>query len=79
MKNVEIKCGIRLQSIEKDSDVYALTLADGAVAETGFLLNATYGSTNQILDGFEPFKIKYELCESFSASRKTSCPRWASR
>lgn len=65
MKNVEIKYGVRLQSIEKGSDVYALTLESGAVEETAFLLNATYGSTNQILDlaGFEPFKIKYELCE----------------
>lgn len=65
MSNVEIKYGVRLQTIEKGSDVYALTLESGAVEETGFLLNATYGSTNQILDlaGFEPFKIKYELCE----------------
>ena len=33
--------------------------------EAPFLLNATYAGTNQILDmlGYEPFKIKYELCE----------------
>ena len=32
---------------------------------TPFLLNATYASTNQVskMVGFEPFKIKYELCE----------------
>ena len=32
---------------------------------TGFLLNATYASTNQILDmlDYEKFGIKYELCE----------------
>lgn len=38
---------------------------DGVCVSTNFLLNATYASTNQILDllGYEKFKIKYELCE----------------
>lgn len=63
--NVEMKYGVRIASIEKHSDTYAITLSNGVVLESGFVLNATYGSTNQILDlaGFEPFKIKYELCE----------------
>ncbi len=32
---------------------------------TGYLLNATYAGTNQVLDlaGYEKFGIKYELCE----------------
>lgn len=65
MKNVEINYGVRLQQIDKGPDSYVLTLESGAALETGFLLNATYGSTNQILSlaGYEPFKIKYELCE----------------
>ena len=31
----------------------------------GFVLNTTYASVNQVNAkvGFEPFKIKYELCE----------------
>ena len=35
------------------------------LAESSFLLNATYAGTNQILDmlGYELFRIKYELCE----------------
>lgn len=35
------------------------------IYKTGFVLNASYASTNQItsLLGFENFKIKYELCE----------------
>ncbi len=43
---------------EKDGD----TLAE---YRTGFVLNATYASTNQILDllGYDKFGIKYELCE----------------
>ena len=46
------------------------------MAETGFLLNATYGSTNQILDlaGFEPFKIKYELCEIILCQPQNKLP-----
>ena len=65
LRNVEIWYGVDIVSIGRMSDVYELTLADGRSMQTGFLLNATYASTNQILDmlGFEKFKIKYELCE----------------
>ena len=64
-KNVEIRFGVTIEAIEKLQDVYELTLKDMEKVQTGFLLNATYASTNQILDmvGFEKFKIKYELCE----------------
>ena len=63
--NVEIWYGVDSVRIGRLSDVYELMLADGRSMQTGFLLNATYASTNQILDklGFEKFKIKYELCE----------------
>jgi len=62
---VEIKYGVRIEKITKHADVYEIVLEDGQAFQTPFLLNATYGSTNQILDlaGAEPFKIKYELCE----------------
>lgn len=65
LRNVEIWYGVDIVRIGRLSDVYELTLADGRSMQTGFLLNATYASTNQILDmlGFEKFKIKYELCE----------------
>lgn len=47
---------------------FEVTLADGKTYEGGFLLNATYASTNQItgmVRGIEPefFDLKYELCE----------------
>ena len=40
-------------------------MEDGKEYVTGYLLNATYASTNQILEmsGYEKFGIKYELCE----------------
>lgn len=65
LSNVEIWYGVDIVRIGKLSDVYELTLSDGRCIQTGFLLNATYASTNQILGmlGFEKFKIKYELCE----------------
>lgn len=63
--NVEIIYGVTIQEIEKDTDSYVLRMKDGTVYESGFVLNATYAATNQILDmiGFEKFGIKYELCE----------------
>jgi len=63
--NVEIKYNVHITAISKTEDVYCIDLEDGYSFETGFLLNATYASTNQIISmlGFEPFKIKYELCE----------------
>lgn len=38
---------------------------DSLTAEAPFLLNATYAGVNELhaMMGFEPFKIKYELCE----------------
>ncbi len=47
---------------------YEITLSDGFIFEGGFLLNATYASSNQIIKmvrGIDAscFNIKYELCE----------------
>lgn len=64
---VKIRYGINIQRIEKLQDAYVVdTDEDGRRQyRTGFLLNATYAATNQILDlvGYEKFRIKYELCE----------------
>lgn len=64
-KNIEIQYGVTISNIEKQPDSYILHMEDGKRYQTGFLLNATYASTNQILDmvGYEKFDIKYELCE----------------
>ena len=65
LHNVEIQYGVNIKQIQKLQDVYEVHMDDGKKYQTGFLLNATYASTNQILDmlGYEQFKIKYELCE----------------
>lgn len=65
LKNVEILYGVKINNIEKHQDYYSIKEEYGKEYKTGFLLNATYASTNQILQmaGYEKFGIKYELCE----------------
>ncbi|MGG7171771.1 NAD(P)-binding protein [Clostridium neonatale] len=63
--NVEIKYDIRIKNINKNETSFEIALEDNQKYSTDFLLNATYASCNQILNKleYEPFKIKYELCE----------------
>lgn len=63
--NVEIQYSVKITGIDKDADRYIINTEGGAKYSSGYILNATYAGTNQILDmlGFEKFKIKYELCE----------------
>lgn len=68
LPNVTLQFGVRIAAIRKDASCYTVRLADGREASAGYLLNATYASTNQILAAFEniafpPIRIKYELCE----------------
>lgn len=65
LTNVTILYGVNIEAIDKDVKSYIIRTADGNKYETGFLLNATYAATNQILEmlGYEKFRIKYELCE----------------
>lgn len=62
--NVKILYDCEIIKIEKEKYAYLLETTKGIFA-TGYLLNATYASTNQIIQmlSFESFKIKYELCE----------------
>lgn len=62
---VNIKYGVNITGIDKLQDAYEIHTEDGESYKSGFVLNATYAGTNQILDmvGFEKFGIKYELCE----------------
>ena len=63
--SVRIKYGVDITGIKKDTDIYIINAADGTSYGSGFVLNATYAGTNQILNmaGFAKFGIKYELCE----------------
>lgn len=63
--NVQLVYGARIKTIEMDSTEYVVTMEDMTEYRSAFVLNATYASVNQINSklGYEPFKIKYELCE----------------
>lgn len=66
-KNVTMQYGAsgKVAAIDRMQDSYVVRTQEGQEYQTGFLLNATYAATNQILDmlGYEKFGIKYELCE----------------
>ena len=64
--SVEIKYGVRIESIEKDADKFAIKVGGAnKLFSAPFVLNSTYASVNSIqkMLGYEMFKIKYELCE----------------
>lgn len=63
--NVTFFYAAEIIAIQKEKDHFCVQLANGEHLESGFVLNATYASVNQIqkLLSFEPFRIKYELCE----------------
>lgn len=63
-KNVQILFNSRISSIQRDASVYCIQTNLGEFSSP-FVLNATFAALNQIhaMLGFEPFKIKYELCE----------------
>lgn len=65
LPSVTIIYSRRITEIKPVGKYYEVLLEDGKIYSTEFLLNATYASTNQVINmlGFEPFKIKYELCE----------------
>ena len=63
--NIKVFYKISAKNIELKNTHFRVYLTTGEILESDFLFNATYASVNQIssLLGFEPFKIKYELCE----------------
>ena len=73
-KGVELLCQRDITRILKREDryeIHALHQGKEERYEAPFVLNATYASVNQVLQlagaeaegSFEPFRIKYELCE----------------
>lgn len=64
-RSIKILCNARIKCMEEDGNEYAVTMEDDSIYRSTFILNATYASVNQISSklGYDPFKIKYELCE----------------
>lgn len=65
LPNVKLSYGARIESAARVDERYKVSLTSGESYLTPFLLNATYASINQVATklSFDPFKIKYELCE----------------
>lgn len=65
LENVTLLYSVHIQKIERFNTHFLFTLEDGQAFESDFVLNATYASVNQVskMLGFDPIKIKYELCE----------------
>lgn len=63
--NIKVRYSSNIESIVKKDNLFEIMLKTGEKLESGFVLNSTYASVNQIhqLLGYEPFKIKYEICE----------------
>ncbi len=63
--NIDILCDTEVVSMEINASEYIVKTDKGGEYSSEFVLNSTYASVNQLqsLAGFEPFKIKYELCE----------------
>lgn len=65
--NIELYTNSRIQSVNRKNELWKIQIQGLDEIEVPFVLNATYASVNQILKlfgkEFEPFKIKYELCE----------------
>ena len=64
MDNVTVLYSRKPEAIRRAGSVWQVKAGDVS-AEAPFLLNATYAGVNEVhaMLGFEPFKIKYELCE----------------
>ncbi len=64
MENVTVLYSHKPEAIKQEGGVWQVKAGD-VTAEAPFLLNATYAGVNEVhaMLGFEPFKIKYELCE----------------
>lgn len=65
LPNIEMRFNCAVTAIEKKGCEFIVCVTTGESFKTEFLLNSTYASVNQIhaMMDYEPFKIKYELCE----------------
>ena len=64
-RNISLKLKEGLVRVERDNDSYVVTTVTGSMYKSGYVLNTTYASCNEVIGlmDYEPIKIKYELCE----------------
>ena len=64
-KNITIRFKSFIKTVKIENQKYLLTLNNGEIIETPYVINSTYSSVNIINKLFnqELYKIKYQLCE----------------
>ncbi|NLW77952.1 MAG: FAD-dependent oxidoreductase [Ruminococcaceae bacterium] len=65
LPNVQLRFSAGVTGIEQSGGHWVVHTAAGEREQTAYLLNTAYAGVNEVnaLAGFEPFSIKYELCE----------------
>ncbi|MCJ7806815.1 MAG: FAD-binding oxidoreductase, partial [Clostridia bacterium] len=65
LPKINLQFESRIKNIERTSSSYLVRMENGETYSSDYVINATYASVNQILEmlDFQPFNIKYELCE----------------
>ncbi len=65
LPSVQMRFLEEVQSIRQEGDVYVVQTSADRTEQAPFVLNASYASVNEVssMAGFDPFRIKYELCE----------------
>jgi hypothetical protein len=63
--SITIRFNTKIANVNKSSSHFEINMENGDKFVSGFVINATYASTNQVSAkfGYPLFKIKYELCE----------------
>lgn len=58
-------CGVSIEELQRGGTTYQVRTAEHGQSEAPFLLVAAYAGVNELLTAldFEPFPLKYELCE----------------
>jgi len=64
-ENVKLILDTKIETVSKKDEVFYVSLTNGLLIKTPFVINASYSGVNQINSKFnlEPLKLKYELCE----------------
>lgn len=63
--NITFKFNLFIEKVKKEDESYLLTLNNGEIIKTPYVINTTYAAVNTInrLFGEEYYEIKYQLCE----------------
>lgn len=65
LPSVQIRFSNEVCEIAQKEDLFEVTTGQGELEQAPYILNASYASINGLASklGFDPFAIKYELCE----------------